>query len=90
MIAITVAYAAAHKQIEIPLIVDENCTIALAIARSKICEQFPEIKLSHIAVGIFSKRATLDTLVYDGDRVEIYRPLMMDPKEARRLRAKKV
>lgn len=85
---ITVAYATPKKQVEIPVMVEKNCTIALAIARSKILAQFPEIKLSDNKVGINSRLATLDALVKQGDRVEIYRPLTMDPKELRRRKAK--
>lgn len=89
MIRITVAYATPEKQVEIPLTVEENCTIALAIARSAILTQFPEIKLSENKVGIYGKLATLDTTVKNNDRVEIYRALTIDPKELRRLKAKK-
>lgn len=88
MLSITIAHASRDKQIEIPLSVEENCTIALAIARSKILDQFPEIKLATIAVGIFGKRVLLDAIVSDLDRIEIYRQLTVDPKEARRVRAK--
>ena len=87
MITVSVIYAAKNKQKEIVLSVEENCTVALAIARSKIQELFPEIQLATIAVGIFSKRVTLNALVKDGDRIEIYRPLQIDPKELRRLKA---
>ncbi|HLD84489.1 MAG TPA: RnfH family protein [Coxiellaceae bacterium] len=89
MIDITVAFAKPDQQIEIPLSVEENCTVALAIARSKICERFPDINLQTILVGIFGKRVKLDAPLKAGDRIEIYRPLIIDPKEARRLRAKK-
>lgn len=87
MISITVAYATPEKQVEIALSVEESCTIELAIKRSKIIEQFPEIKLSTIAVGIFGQPVKLDSNLQDGDRIEIYRPLTIDPKEARRLKA---
>lgn len=86
-ISITVAYATPEKQVEIPLLVDASCTVALAIQRSGILEQFPEIRLAERQVGIGSRKATLDTLVQTDDRVEIYRPLQIDPKQARRLRA---
>lgn len=89
MIDITVAFARPDKQIEIPLRVEENCTAALAIVRSKICEHFPEINLQTMEVGVFGRRVKLDALLKAGDRIEIYRPLIIDPKEARRLRAKK-
>lgn len=88
MITITVSYATPEKQAEIALSASENCTVAQAITFSKIAEQFPGIKISDNLVGIFGKRVTLNTIVRDGDRVEIYRPLVMDPKEARRFRGR--
>ncbi|OGT43223.1 MAG: RnfH family protein [Gammaproteobacteria bacterium RIFCSPHIGHO2_12_FULL_40_19] len=89
MISITVCYATPNKQLEIPLTVEESCTVALAIKRSNLCAQFPDIKLAHSTVGIFGQCVKLDSNLQDGDRVEIYRPLTIDPKEARRLRAEK-
>ncbi len=90
MINITVAYATVTRQLEIALQISESTTIAVAIQRSGIIEQFPEIKLSEAKIGVFSRRAQLDDLLHDGDRIEIYRPLIIDPKQARLLRAKKV
>lgn len=89
MIDITVAFATPEKQLEIPLTVEESCTVALAIDRSAICAQFPEISRSNLVVGINSRRVTLDSLLQSGDRIEIYRPLTIDPKEARRSRVAK-
>lgn len=83
MIAITVSYATPKKQVEIALTVDDDCTVAQAIALSKITEQFSDGVLSDNRVGIFSKQVTLDTTLQAGDRVEIYRSLLIDPKEAR-------
>ncbi len=89
MIHITLAYASSpQQQIEIPLTVEENCTLALAIQRSGILKIFPEIKLGSVPVGIFGKKVALDEILQNGDRVEIYRPLKMDPKQARLARAK--
>ena len=85
----TVAYATPEKQVEIPLVVDESCTVELAIIRSKIMEAFPEIKFATISVGIFGQLVKLDDNLQSGDRVEIYRPLRIDPKDLRRLKAKK-
>lgn len=89
IIFISVAYATSEKQIEIPLLVEENCTVALAIKRSGILQQFSEINLATAIVGIYSKRTALEANLRDGDRIEIYRPLRIDPKEARLLRAKR-
>lgn len=89
MINITVAYATPQKQLDIPLMLEESCTVELAIQRSKIMEHCPEIKLANIAVGIFGQRVKLDSNLQEGDRIEIYRSLIVDPKELRRLKAKK-
>ena len=88
MIYITVCYATPEKQIEIPLQIEESCTVELAIKRSKIQAIFPEIKFSNIKVGVNSKIIKLDANLEQNDRIEIYRKLLIDPKEARRLRAK--
>lgn len=87
MISITICYATPEKQVQIALEVEKSCTIDMAIKRSNIVEQFPEIKLSDCVVGIFGQRVRLDSNVQMGDRIEIYRPLTLDPKEARRVRA---
>lgn len=74
---------------EILLEVEENSTVVMVIRRSGILKQFPEINLAKAYVGIHSKRITLSTSVQDGDRIEIYRPLLIDPKQARLLRAQR-
>lgn len=89
MIHVIVAYATLKKQIEIPLNVEENCSVALAIQRSGILQLFPDIKLAEARVGIYSKKVALDDGLRDGDRIEIYRSLKIDPKQARLLRAKR-
>ena len=83
MITIAVAYATPHRQVEISLSVPENCTVALAIQRSGLLQQFPGIILGQAAVGIYGDRVALDDLVREGDRVEIYRPLQRNPRQAR-------
>lgn len=87
MISIIVAYATPEKQVQIALLIEESCTVELAIKRSKIMEQFSEIKLANSRVGIFGQLVKLDSNLQDGDRIEIYRPLTIDPKELRRLKA---
>ena len=84
MINVTVCYATPEKQVEIPLSVEENCTIALAIVRSRIQAQFPELSFSVMVVGVHGKKLSLDALVTADDRIEIYRSLILDPKERRR------
>lgn len=88
MIQIKVIYATSEQQTELPLSVAANCTVAQAIRRSGMLEQFPELNFAEMTVGIYGRKVALDASLCDGDRVEIYRPLEIDPKEARRLRAK--
>jgi len=64
-----------------------GATIAQAIQDSKLLEQLPHIDLAQQRVGIFGKLKTMDTVVREGDRIEIYRALQADPKETRRRRA---
>lgn len=85
-IHITIAYATPEKQIELPLELEAYATISIAIKKSGVLDKFPNIRFPEVAVGIWGKKKTLDCPVRDGDRVEIYRPLTVDPKEARRRR----
>lgn len=89
LIDVEVAYARPEEQAIISLKVPENTTLAEAIQMSRICHRFPEIDLAKTKVGIFSKISALSTILKPGDRVEIYRPLMADPKAARKQRAKR-
>ncbi len=90
MIQVEVAYAKPDVQVIIPLEVEEGTTLEEAIQRSGILEQFPEIELGKTnKTGIFGKIAKSDTVLREHDRVEIYRPLIADPKESRRKRAQK-
>ncbi len=86
---VEVAYAKPDKQVIIPVDVDESCTVEQAIVLSKVEKQFPEIDLEKNKVGIFGKAAKLTDILREKDRVEIYRPLIADPKESRRARAAK-
>ena len=88
-IAIEVAYASVNKSCLIQVEVEEGTTVQQAIASSGILQQYPDINLQTNKVGLFSKIVALDVPVRAGDRIEIYRPLLLDPKEARRLRAEK-
>lgn len=89
MLEIEVAYAKPEQQVIIELQVPEGTTAKQAIAASGLLERFPEITYSEIKAGIFGSVCTLDQLLKQGDRIEIYRPLQNDPKEARRQRAAK-
>jgi len=87
LIHIEVAYAKADEQVIIPLQVTPGTTVGQAVAQSGLAQRFPEIDVLQGKFGIFSKQVTIDTQVRQGDRVEIYRPLIADPKLARKKRA---
>ena len=84
---VEVVYATALRQAAIEVQAHAGATIEEVIRQSGILRQFPEIDLACAGVGIFGEMARLDDAVRDRDRVEIYRPLIADPKEARRRRA---
>jgi putative ubiquitin-RnfH superfamily antitoxin RatB of RatAB toxin-antitoxin module len=86
-ITVEVAYALPRRQLILDLQVDEGTTAEQAIHASGILEQFPGIDLQHNKVGIFGKPCRLTDTLRNGDRVEIYRPLIADPKEIRNQRA---
>jgi len=86
-INVEVAYAEPEQQLIIPVNVDLGTTIGGAIVQSGIMMEFPELDIENSKVGIFGKASTMEAQLKDGDRVEIYRPLLADPKEVRRQRA---
>ena len=88
-IMIEVAYAMPEKQVIISIKVPTKFNVKQAIEKSGIQKKFPSIDLSKNKVGIFGKKTTLDHPLNDRDRIEIYRPLILDPKEMRRKRAAK-
>ncbi|SDX95375.1 hypothetical protein SAMN05421644_12125 [Allochromatium warmingii] len=79
-----VAYADKFKQTWLKLDVPEGSTLREAVERSGLLERFPEIDLNVNKVGIFGKLSRLDTPLTDGDRVEIYRPITVDPETVER------
>ena len=88
MLRVDLVYATAKQQHHVSLMLEEGATVLEAIQRSGILLQCPEIDLNgENRVGIYGRVATLDTALKMHDRVEIYRPLQRDPKQARRLRA---
>ena len=87
---VEVAYALADKQSLISVEVKDGSTLKEAIEASGILEIYNQIDLSKQQVGIFSKFASLDRVLREKDRVEIYRPLVADPKEVRKERAAQV
>ncbi|MDG2395620.1 RnfH family protein [Candidatus Thioglobus sp.] len=84
---IEVAYALEDKQTLLSLEVEEGVTLKQAIELSGILDSYPQIDLLKDKTGIFGKIAKLDTVLREKDRVEIYRPLIADPKQVRKERA---
>ncbi|MCF6235937.1 MAG: RnfH family protein [Gammaproteobacteria bacterium] len=86
-VIVEIAYARSDEQVIIPLNVTPGVIVEAAILESGILKRFPEIDLLNCKVGIFGKLSKLDKVLNDGDRVEIYRPLIADPKAARKKKA---
>lgn len=84
---VEVVYALPESQMLVPLDVVEGTTAEQAIRLSGILTDYPEIDLNDCKIGIFSKLCELNTELRELDRVEIYRPLLVDPKEVRRKKA---
>jgi len=87
-IQVEVAYARPEEQVILTLEVAPGTTAGEAIERSGILQRFPEIDLTRQKIGIFGRLASPDTELRARDRVEIYRPLIADPKEVRKARAR--
>ena len=81
------AYARPDEQVVIPVEAPEGATVEQVIVLSRVQERFPEINPQTAKVGVFGKLAKLSAVVRAGDRVEIYRPLLADPKAVRKQRA---
>lgn len=88
-IAIEITYALPEKQTLLAISVEENCTVEKAIEQSGILQLHTDIDLAVNKVGIWYKTTKLNTVLKSGDRIEIYRPLIADPKEVRKRRAEK-
>ena len=88
MITVEVVYATAGQQILRRVELTEGSTVMQAIDASGITGMLPVGAIDPRHLGVFARRVTLDQVVHNGDRIEIYRPLMLDPMEARRRRAR--
>jgi len=86
-IRVEVAYALPMKQTIVALSLEAGSTVEQAIRRSGILARHPEIDLAHCKVGVYGHVVALDAAVTEGARIEIYRPLLIDPREMRRQRA---
>ena len=91
MVEIEVVYAAEDRQVLRVVAVPLGTSLRAAVQASGIAAQFPEVVLAECPLGIFGKVVADPEVraVQAGDRIEIYRPLLADPKEVRRLRAAK-
>ncbi len=87
LMPVEVAYAKPNEQRIISLEMPLDAKVQQVVEQSGILQYYPEIDLSKNKVGVFGKLTTLDAGLYPGDRVEIYRELIADPKEARKKRA---
>jgi putative ubiquitin-RnfH superfamily antitoxin RatB of RatAB toxin-antitoxin module len=88
-IRVEVVYALPERQYLRTVKLEEGCTVEEAIKASSLLEMRADIDLSLNKVGIYSRPVKLTDRVKDGDRIEIYRPLIADPKELRRQRAER-
>jgi putative ubiquitin-RnfH superfamily antitoxin RatB of RatAB toxin-antitoxin module len=86
---IEVAYATPEKQLILECEVDSGTAVRDVVRVSGIEQHFPDIDLENCDLGVFGKSVADDFELSDGDRIEIYRPLIADPKEVRRQRAAK-
>lgn len=83
-LSIEVAYAERERQFLEALEVEPGTTAAGALALSALGREFPKLDLGSAALGVWGRSVSRDHPLADGDRVEVYRPLAMDPREARR------
>jgi putative ubiquitin-RnfH superfamily antitoxin RatB of RatAB toxin-antitoxin module len=86
-ITVEVAYALPAEQVIVKLDVPAGASLMQAVEQSGLLERFPEIDRANLKAGIFGKLKKTDQVLQAGDRVEIYRPLIADPKQVRKERA---
>jgi putative ubiquitin-RnfH superfamily antitoxin RatB of RatAB toxin-antitoxin module len=89
MLNVHLCYTTGTQAVLRLLSVPAGTTIEQAIAASGLLEEFPEIDLAQQPVGLYGKKKPLETPLRQHDRIEIYRPLVADPKDSRRKRAEK-
>jgi len=86
-LSVEVVYALPQQQTVLSVRVKSDATVSQAIEQSGMLKKFPELDLANLKVGIYGKAAKLDAGLRTKDRIEIYRPLIADPKEVRKKRA---
>lgn len=87
-LSVEVVLATPGEQVLVTVVVDEGASVADVIAASGIAARFPGLAVATMPAGIWGKPVSKDSIVRHGDRVELYRPLEIDPREARRQRAR--
>ena len=87
-LSVEVVLATPQRQVLLSVDVEEGASVAEVIDCSGIESHFPDLTIADLAAGIWGKPVSRDSRVRDGDRVELYRPLEVDPREARRQRAR--
>lgn len=86
-IRVTVVYALPERYWSVPLVLPADARVADALVQARLRGSIAEMDIDPVRLAIFSRPATPDTRLRDGDRIEILRPLLADPKQARRERA---
>jgi hypothetical protein len=89
MIRVTVCYPLPGNPQLRELMLPQGTTLIDALHASGLPAQYPQLELAQCKLGIFGKIREASTVLREGDRVEVYRPLLADPKEARRRRVEK-
>ena len=84
---VEVVFALAEKQELLVVALPDGSTVGAAIERSRLARQFPDIDFDTLQAGVWGKPTARGHVVREGDRIELYRPLEMDPRDARRLKA---
>jgi hypothetical protein len=86
---VSVVYALPDTATEIELSLPAGSTVGDALSRSGFAAKLPQVDLARCALGVFGRRVERSTVLANGDRVEVYRPLLADPKEARKRRVRR-
>lgn len=89
VIDVEICYALPEKQFLEKIQVPYECTVIRALMQSGFLDRFPEIDLATASVGIFSDKVSLNHVLNEGDRIEIYRPLTLNPNQLRLQRLRK-
>ena len=84
---VEVVYALPEKQRVFTVRIEAGTTAEQAVRQCGVLSEYPQIDLADAKLGVFGRRIATSTIVHPGDRIEIYRPLLVDPKAIRRLRA---